>query len=83
MFIPDPDLDFFIHPGSRSQKGAGFRIQIRNTAENDVLIVLEISCGESGYGGSVKSEPSSPFSFPPSPTGSDHRYGILELYRQC
>lgn len=35
----------------------------------------EMSSGESGYGGSVKSEPSSPFSFPPSPTGSDHSDG--------
>ncbi len=72
MFTPDPDLDFspIPDPGSRDQTGTGFGI--RNTAENDVFC-LEISCGESGYGGSVKSEPSSPFSFPPSPTGSDHR----------
>jgi hypothetical protein len=23
MFIPDPDLDFFNHPGSRGKKGTG------------------------------------------------------------
>ncbi len=23
MFIPDPDLDFITHPGSRGQKGSG------------------------------------------------------------
>ncbi len=27
MFIPDPDLDFFTHPGSRNQKGTGSRIR--------------------------------------------------------
>ncbi len=34
MFIPDPDLDFFTHPGSPDagvKKGTGSRIRIRNT----------------------------------------------------
>ncbi len=33
LFIPDPDPDFFTHPGSRIQesKGTGSRIRIRNT----------------------------------------------------
>jgi hypothetical protein len=39
MFIPDPDLDFFTHPGSR--------IQIRNTARIHVLLVrIAIVCSE-------------------------------------
>jgi hypothetical protein len=34
LFIPDPDPDFlpFLDPGSRGQKGTGYRIWIRNTA---------------------------------------------------
>jgi hypothetical protein len=33
IFIPDPDLDFFTHPGSRGEKGTGSRV--RNTAIKD------------------------------------------------
>ncbi len=32
MFIPDPDPDFFTHPGSRGQKGTISKIRISNTA---------------------------------------------------
>jgi hypothetical protein len=40
FFIPDPDLDYLPipDPNSRGQKGTGFRIRIRNTADNDVLV---------------------------------------------
>jgi hypothetical protein len=31
MSFPDPDLDFFTHPGCIGQKGTGSRIRIRNT----------------------------------------------------
>jgi hypothetical protein len=36
LFIPDPDVDFFTHSGSRAQKGTGSWILIRNTEKNDV-----------------------------------------------
>jgi hypothetical protein len=33
MFIPDPDPDFFIYPGSRGQKNTESRIRISNTGK--------------------------------------------------
>jgi hypothetical protein len=38
MFIPDLDLDFFTHPGSRCQNSTGSRIRIRNTGLSNIFI---------------------------------------------
>jgi len=52
-------------------------MQDLNSFNDNTTIFPELSCSESGYGESVKSEPTSPFSerFPPSPTDSDHSDG--------
>jgi hypothetical protein len=40
LFIPDPDPDFFIHPGSRGQKGTGSRI--RNTVDLNAIFAVGV-----------------------------------------
>ncbi len=37
VFIPDPDHDFFTNPWSRSKKGTGYRIRIRNTTTGTTI----------------------------------------------
>ena len=50
-----------------------YGIELKYLFNWNLFFLLELSCGESGYGESVKSEPTSPF--PPSPPDSDHSDG--------
>jgi hypothetical protein len=48
-----PDLDFFIHPGSRGKKGIGSRIRILNTGKKECCPKREKTSGLQGIPGTI------------------------------